>query len=122
MFMQQVADTLGVIPVSAPFSFGATLIIGAAAALGTKFVAGAASKLDSITGAVDAKIRNGVGPALPIVTTVLGAVLPIISNKVGITHLPDAAIVANAPLSAVVGIALREATRKWLLPLIGGTK
>lgn len=115
--IQQVADTIAVVPISAPFSFGATILIGAAAALGTKLVSGAASAVDRAAENVDGKIRNAIGPVLPLVTTVLGAILPTISNKIGVTNLPDAGIIVNAPLSAVAGIALREVIRKWVIPL-----
>lgn len=114
------ADTTlpGVLPPGGALGWGGSVLIGLGAAFGTKLIAGAGSWVDRQLGSVDDAIRKGIGPALPVVATAWAIGLPILANKLGITNLPSADILANAPVSAIAGIALREAGRRWLLPLV----
>lgn len=95
-----------------PLSATATLLIGLGASLATGVVRKVATKADAALGSVDAKITKAIGPVLPIVATGFAAVLPLVANAIGLTNVPDAAAILNAPASAVVGIALREAFTK----------
>lgn len=119
LLLAQVADSLpGPIPPSGPIVTGTTALIGVAAALATGIVGKLAAGLDNKLGTVDSSIRKGIGPVLPIVTTGLSILLPVIGKAIGITDLPTADIVASAPTAAIIGVASREALRKWILPLL----
>lgn len=95
-----------------PLSATATLLIGLGATLATGLVRGVATKADEKLGSVDQKITKAIGPVLPVIATGFAAVLPMISNALGLSQVPDAAVLVNAPASAVVGIVLREAFTK----------
>lgn len=95
-----------------PVASTATLLIGLGATIATGLVRKGATKVDAALGTVDQRITKAIGPILPIVATGFSALLPMISNAIGLTQIPDAAVILNAPASAIVGIALREAFTK----------
>jgi len=115
-------DLPAVLPPSGALGWAGTILVGAGAALGTAAVRGLGGKIDQWTGNLDGQVRKAIGPALPAVATVLSALLPLAGNAIGITDLPPADVVAAAPTAAVSGIILRELSRRFLLPLIGGRK
>lgn len=95
-----------------PLNAAATLLIGLGATLVTGAVRKVASKADDAIGSVDKKITKAIGPVLPIVATGAAALIPILSNAIGLSQVPDASVLVNAPASAIVGIVLREAFTK----------
>jgi hypothetical protein len=92
-----------------PLSTTATILIGLGATLATGLVRGIAGKADAALGTADKKITKVIGPALPLVAVGFAALLPMISNAIGLSEVPNADTFLNAPASAVVGIVLREA-------------
>lgn len=97
-----------------PVSEIGTVLVGLASAALTGLVTKGASKADQALGNVDNTIRKGIGPTLPFVTTGLAVLLPILGKAIGVTDLPPADVFAQAPASAIIGIAAREALRKWI--------
>ena len=106
MFILQEGTPVG------PLSAAATLLVGLGATLATGLVRKVATKADNAIGSVDQKITHAIGPALPIVATGFAALLPFLSNAIGLSQIPDASVILNAPASAIVGIVLREAFTK----------
>lgn len=116
----QVVDSLpGAIPPSGPLGWGASIAIGLGASLLTGLVGKGVTALDKVAGNVDLKYRQRVGPLLPGIVAGLSIVLPWATSALGVTDVPPADAIANAPLSAIIGVAAREAVRKWLVPLVG---
>lgn len=95
-----------------PIGFTGTALIGLGATLLTGLVRKLAGRADAALGSVDQKLTKAIGPALPIVATGLAALLPALSNAIGLTEVPDTAVIANAPASAITAIVLREAFTK----------
>jgi len=104
LFAMLIQDTI-----VGPLSTSATLLIGLGATLLTGLVRGVAGKADNALGSVDKKVTKAIGPALPLVATGFAVLLPMISNAIGLSEVPNADMFLNAPASAVVGIVLREA-------------
>ena len=112
------ADSTGTVPIgTGPLLTGTTVLIGFLASLATGLVTKGAKGLDAKLGTVDASIRKGIGPVLPVVTMGLSVLIPILGKAIGVSDLPTADVIAQAPTAAIIGIAGREAVRKWLLPL-----
>lgn len=117
--LAQVADSLpGAIPPSGPLGWGASIAIGFAASLLTGVVGKGVTAVDKIAGNVDLSYRRKVGPVLPGVVAGLSIVLPMLANRIGLSDVPPADMIANAPVSAIIGITAREVVRKWLVPLV----
>ncbi len=95
-----------------PLSATATLLVGLGATLLTGVVRKIATKADAAVGSIDKKITHAIGPALPVVATGFAVILPLLSNAIGLSQVPDASVILNAPASAIVGIVLREAFTK----------
>lgn len=108
---QVVTDTVG--PV-------ATVLIGVAASAATGLIRSGTQAVDRVLGNTDRTVTHALGPVWPIVVTGLSMALPLLSNVLHVTNLPDAAVIATAPVSAVVGIALRELVKR--VPFFGGAK
>jgi hypothetical protein len=72
------------------------------------------------TGLWDGKIGAVIKPFQPVVVGVLAGVLPAIGNAIGITDIPSAQAVADAPTSAVAAIVIRECFSRWVSPLLQG--
>lgn len=101
----QVADSAGP---GGPVSGLGTVLIGLGAALATAGVRHVGTRADRALGHLDHKITGAIGPGLPFVAAGLAALLPLLSNAVGLSAVPSADAIANAPTSAIVGIAARE--------------
>lgn len=118
--LAQVVDSVpGAIPPSGPLGWGASIAIGFAASLLTGIVGKGVTAVDKVTGNIDLSYRRKVGPLLPGVVAGLSIVLPMLANRIGLADVPPADMIANAPVSAIIGITAREVVRKWLVPLIG---
>jgi hypothetical protein len=112
------ADSTGSVPIGVgPVLSGTTALIGILASLATGLVTKGAKGLDTKLGTVDASIRKGIGPVLPVVTMGLSILIPIVGKAIGVSNLPTADVIAQAPTAAIIGIAGREAFRKWIFPL-----
>lgn len=119
MLLAALQDSTAVaLPPSAPLGFWLTALIGFLSMLGTAGVGKLGTALDKVLDTADGAIRQKLGPALPIVAAALAVAIPLVGNALGLTDLPTATIVANSPLSALIGVVLREAGRKWLGPLV----
>lgn len=115
----QDSTVAGILPPSAPLGWAGTILVGTAAALGTAGIRALGGLVDRKAGNLDNQFRKAIGPGLPVVATVLSAVLPLAGNAIGITDLPPADVVASAPLAAISGIVLRELGRRLIVPLAG---
>lgn len=115
-------QAISAIPPSGAITFGGAAVIGALAATATGIVKRGAMAVDKLAGNEDQKIKNLAGPVLPIVATLMGVILPVVGNSLHITNLPSADVIASAPLSAVLGVAMKEGLSKWVLPLLGKLK
>lgn len=100
--VQVVTDTVG--PV-------ATVLIGAASSLATGAVRAGTQWVDDKLTVVNGKVTRSLGPVWPIVVTGFSMALPLLGNALHLTDLPTAQVIATAPVSAIIGIALREAFR-----------
>lgn len=60
------------------------------------------------TDRLDARLTAVLKPFAPALVTGLSIGLPLLGNAVGLSDLPPADVVANAPVSAVAGIVGRE--------------
>lgn len=97
-----------------PLNATSTLLIGLGATLLTGVVRKVATKADAAIGSVDQRITKAIGPVLPVVATGAAVLIPILSNAIGLSQVPDASVFLNAPASAIVGIVIREAFTKIL--------
>lgn len=89
-----------------------TLVIGTLSAAATQAVKVGARWVESQAGIADRKVTGAFGPLWPVVAGALAIGLPLAGNALHITDLPSAAVVASAPLSAVVAVVLREVGKR----------
>lgn len=90
----------------------ATAVIGVLASGATGLVRSGTKWLDGKLGTADTGFTHALGPVWPVVVLGLSAALPMISNVIGVSHLPTAAVIEAAPVSALVGIVVREGLRR----------
>lgn len=107
-------------PATSPGLGDVGILATAAVGLASSLLLGAGKKAaDSaaraVTG-VDAKVSKFIGPAYPLVTFGLAYLLPKLGNAVGVTDVPDASVMAAAPVATLIGITAREVFRRWILP------
>lgn len=95
-----------------------TVLIGAGAAAATGLLKHVAGSVSDATAGADKAVHNLFKPVLPAVVLGLSMAIPVLANAIGLTDIPSAEIVATAPVSTVAGIALREALRRWIIPLV----
>lgn len=88
------------------------LLIGAGAAVATKFVKVGATWTEKQLGGADQAVTKALGPVWPVVAGALAIGLPLAGNALGVTDLPSAAVIANAPLSGLLAVVLRETFKR----------
>ena len=67
-----------------------------------------ASAITGVLKKVDTSFSAKLGNYTPILVTLLTFILPKITTALGLTQIPDAVALANAPLATCVAIAARE--------------
>lgn len=107
-----VQDSTAVSVVTDTVSPLVVLGVGVLSSLATGVIRSGTQAVDRALGKVDTTITHAIGPVWPLVTTGIAAVLPMLGNVIGVTDLPAAAVIASAPASAIVGVALRELFRR----------
>jgi hypothetical protein len=91
---------------TAPGAFDqVNVLAGALAGLGASALIGVLKKVEA---SVDTKIVSALGNYTPILVTVLAVLLPKLAGLLHLSSVPDATLLASAPVATIVAIAIRE--------------